>query len=149
MAHDDFKCLKDSINWFYSKGWNSACGLILSATTWTCPLRDIENDVGDAGISSKHNIYAPMIKRRDAAVSDVAAAAAGAAAAAAAAAALVGGPNPRFPTWTRQNAGPTFSWALVSFFWTLLATFPAVSPFPKFNSAILVRFYLWVREIRK
>lgn len=148
MAHDYFKCLENSINWFYSKGWNSACGLILSATTWTCPLRDIENDVGDAGISSKHNIYAPMIKRRDAALSDVAAAAADAAAAAAAAA-LVGGPNPRFPTWTRQNAAPTFSWALVSFFWTLLATFPAVSPFPKFNSAILVRFYLWMREIRK
>lgn len=114
------------------------------------PLRDIENDVGDAGISSKHNIYAPMIKGRDAALSDVAAAAADAdAAAAAAAATLVGGPNRRFPTWTRQNAAPTFSWALVSFFWTLLATFPAVSPFPKFNSAILVRFYLWVREIRK
>lgn len=33
----------------------------------------------------------------------------------------------------------TFSWALVSFFCTLLATFPAVSPFPKFNSAILQR----------
>lgn len=82
-----------------------------------------------------------MIKRRDATLSDVAAAAAAAAAdaaaAAAAAAALVGGPSHRFPTGTRHIAALTFSWALVSFFWTLLATFPAVSPFPKFNSAIL------------
>lgn len=53
-----------------------------------------------------------MIKCRDAALIDVAAAPADAAAAAA----LVGGPNRRFPTRTRQNAAPTFSWALVSFF---------------------------------